>query len=46
MSYGNHLAERILTKQKHRMAWERRHGEVGTGMRQKYYRKDGSVYYK
>lgn len=42
---GN-IAKTIFMKQKHRMAWERRHGEVGTGMREKHYRKDGTVYWK
>merc|ERR1712080_585409 len=29
----NCAAERALMKQKHRLMWERRHGEVGTGMK-------------
>lgn len=40
------IAKRVLLKQKHRMAWERRHGEVGTGMREKYFKSDGTAYYK
>ena len=29
----NGRAEAALSKQKHRMMWERRHGAVGTGMK-------------
>uniref|UniRef100_A0A023F817 NADH dehydrogenase [ubiquinone] 1 beta subcomplex subunit 10 n=1 Tax=Triatoma infestans TaxID=30076 RepID=A0A023F817_TRIIF len=32
--YGD--AQTALTKQKHRMIWERRHGPVGSGMKEKF----------
>lgn len=28
-------AEQVFFRQKHRLIWERRHGEVGTGMKDK-----------
>lgn len=34
LSY-NPRVEQAFMKQKHRLIWERRHGEVGTGMRTK-----------
>lgn len=39
-------AKTLFMKQKHRMAWERRHGPVGSGMKQKHIRNDGTVYYE
>ncbi|XKL67226.1 hypothetical protein PGB90_010646 [Kerria lacca] len=36
------IAYTVFMKQKHRLAWERRHGKVGTGMKDKHYRKDGT----
>ena len=31
--FHKHGARDVLMKQKHRLMWERRHGEVGTGMK-------------
>ena len=39
-------SEQALMKQKHRMAWERRHGPVGTGMKTQKLRKDGTSYWE
>lgn len=38
-------AYKVFMKQKHRLAWERRHGPIGTGMKTKKYKKDGTVYW-
>uniref|UniRef100_U5EWT9 NADH dehydrogenase [ubiquinone] 1 beta subcomplex subunit 10 n=1 Tax=Corethrella appendiculata TaxID=1370023 RepID=U5EWT9_9DIPT len=34
---GYYNAKKALMKQKHRLVWERRHGKVGTGMREPPY---------
>ncbi|XP_065213773.1 NADH dehydrogenase [ubiquinone] 1 beta subcomplex subunit 10 [Planococcus citri] len=43
---GPQYARKVFMKQKHRMLWERRHGPVGTGKKQRNYHPDGTPYYK